>query len=412
MEEISAIRTLSALVVYCLSGTLLTLVNKVAISEFPLPVVLLVVQNGVTVILLYLLTIFFPAYSAGKLQPLTVTLLCQWIPLVLLFIGMLLSSLFALQNTSAVTLIVLRNLTTLSVAFFEFFALGTTISWYSVVMLLGILAGSILYGINDLGYSRLGMLWLTVNVLCTTCYQIYIKKIISSLSSSGPGAFGPFEMSYLNNIISLPILVVLCGALNELSRMPDVLRSISLLNSFVVVISGFLGFMLSISAFSLNMLVSATSMMVANNVNKFAAIALSEIFLQQSLSTISAIGALLVLLFGWLYADTRMFETARSVFFKIASCRRTSQLLTTVLFVPFFFMIIMFPSNMNFVTLYRLQIPADYIFSNQTDDSFSFAESNLTTSLKTIVPNSLVSNESWLTFGGLLNSPPQTSVAY
>ena len=45
--------TALVLAAYCVSGTLLTLANKIAISAFPQPNMLLFIQNGVTLLLLW-----------------------------------------------------------------------------------------------------------------------------------------------------------------------------------------------------------------------------------------------------------------------------------------------------------------------------------------------------------------------
>jgi hypothetical protein len=44
---------------------------------------------------------------------------------------------------------------------------------------------------------------------------------------------------------------------------------------------------------------------VANNVNKFAVIILSELFVQRTLGMASSTGTLVVMFFGWFYAQTK-----------------------------------------------------------------------------------------------------------
>ena len=105
-------RTLLILLLYCISGSLLTLVNKLAIVAFPFPNMLLVLQNGVTVILLIMSFV----HASTVIPPLSIAILKVWIPVVLLFVTMLISSLFALVYVSVPTVIVIRNLSTLSVA--------------------------------------------------------------------------------------------------------------------------------------------------------------------------------------------------------------------------------------------------------------------------------------------------------
>jgi drug/metabolite transporter (DMT)-like permease len=301
----TATTTAASLVLYCISGTLLTLANKLAVVALPAPNALLVFQNGVTVLLLLTLTRVAPERVGGALPPLTVAAVRTWLPLTLLFVGMLASSLLALLQVSAVTLIVFRNLGTLVTAFFERAVLGTEISTLSVASLLGILLGVLLYAYHDLQFSAVGYAWLTLNVACTAAFQIYVKGLISAMPKEGPGALGPFGMSYYNNAISLPVFALVAACSGELPRLPSLVGALSARGWTFVVASAVLGFALSTSAFLVNKLVSATSMMVANNVNKFALIILSEVFVQATLGPLAAFGTALVVVFAWLYAQSK-----------------------------------------------------------------------------------------------------------
>ncbi|CAF4299524.1 unnamed protein product, partial [Adineta steineri] len=115
-------KTILTLLLYCISGSLLTILNKLAIVEFPFINLLLVLQNGVTVILL-LVNFYFCPLTSERLPPLNFTVLKIWTPVVLLFVTMLTSSLFALKYVSVPTVIVIRNLSTISVAILEYFVI-------------------------------------------------------------------------------------------------------------------------------------------------------------------------------------------------------------------------------------------------------------------------------------------------
>jgi drug/metabolite transporter (DMT)-like permease len=299
--------TTIALIIYCISGTLLTLVNKLAILAFPAPNTLLLFQNGATVLLLLVITHIAPDRVGGPLPSLTLSAVHSWLPLTLLFVGMLGSSLLALQNVSSVTLIVFRNLCTLVVAFFERLILGSEINALGIFSLVGILFGAILYALNDIQFSIIGYAWLVVNVTCTAAFQIYVKSLISHLPKDGPGSLGPFGMSYFNNVISLPVFVILAAIMGEVSHLLEFFYILSIKSWIIIVSSALLGFTLSTSAFLVNKLVTATSMMVANNVNKFALIILSELFVEQTLVPLSSLGTAIVMLFAWLYSQAKGF---------------------------------------------------------------------------------------------------------
>lgn len=293
--------TLSA---YCISGTLLTLANKLAIVAFPVPNTLLVIQNGVTIVMLMGGSFLWPGMFQ-KMPVLTVQVVKAWLPLVLLFVAMLVSSLQALMSVSAVTLIVMRNLSTLCVAFFERLILGEKIHVLTWLTLIGIFLGATLYGLRDMSFNSVGYFWLAINVGATSSYQIYVKTLIEKSKE-----LGPFGMSYITNVLSVPIFIIIAIATKEYEGLaawnfsPDNnVRTIS-----IVALSAILGFALSTTAFMINKMITATSMMVANNVNKFAVILLSEIFVERSMDAVSGFGTLLVLLFGWLYSKARALK--------------------------------------------------------------------------------------------------------
>lgn len=311
------IKVAFTLVLYCVSGTLLTLVNKLAIIIFPYTNILLVFQNGVSVILLLVYFYFFPLESKS-LPPVNIDILKIWTPVVLLFVTMLTSSLFALLYVSVPTLIVIRNLSTLVVAVLEYFILGNKIDVLSIATLFGMIIGAIFYAMHDLTFSIQGYVWLCVNIIGTSVYQVYIKKVVNMPIMKDHGAI---VMSYYNNLISLPILVILAGIMGESKALIAYFQSVYLpkIKSIcVVLLSCLFGFLLSTSAFALNKLISPTSIMVANNVNKFSLIILSEIFVQSTLDITASIGAIFVLFCGWLYSQTKE-HYAKFIFFFVTA---------------------------------------------------------------------------------------------
>lgn len=303
INTIQNAKTTLALVLYCVSGTLLTVVNKFAVVIFPYTNILLVLQNGIAVFLLALAS-HFCRPTFGSLPMLSLSILQLWIPLVLLFVMMLLSSLLALTYVSIPTVIVMRNLTTLVIALLEYPLLKNRIDGFSVTILIFMLFGAIVYAKHDLTFNIPGYTSLCLNIISTSAYQIYIKKIIHLPLFEKVGSIC---MSYYNNLISLPLLFVfacIMGEITTLSSNFDLKHLLDTKSIGMIFFSGTLGFSLSISAFTLNKRISATSMMVANNANKFSIIVLSEIFVQSTLDITASIGALSVLFLGWFYSQS------------------------------------------------------------------------------------------------------------
>ena len=148
-----------------------------AIVSFPHPNLLLLGQNGVTLLLLMLGMKVAPSTFATP-PPVNAQVAGRWLPLVCLFVCMLTSSLLALKYVTAVTLIVLRNLTSLVVAALEYFYLGAAVSAVALASLIGMLFGAVLYGYNDVYVSSSGYFWLFVNVVSTSAFQVHNQLLL------------------------------------------------------------------------------------------------------------------------------------------------------------------------------------------------------------------------------------------
>ena len=149
-----------------------------------------------------------------------------------------------------------------------------------------------------------------LNVVCTSGYQVYVRKLVSKDEKD---QMGPFGFSFINGTLSLPLFLVFGLAMNEQVLISKVMDAPPL-KITALVASGFVAFVLSVSAFALNIRISATAMAVINNVNKFAVIALSEVFIEATLGPVSLFGTLLVMFSGYMYASSeRVSKWLRSL---------------------------------------------------------------------------------------------------
>ena len=79
-------------------------------------------------------------------------------------------------------------------------------------------------------------------------------------------------MSYYNNLLSLPICILFATAHHEQLAVLMFLGNASVPQYVSVSCSCTLGFLLSVSAFQLNRMITPTSLTVLNNTNKFVLI--------------------------------------------------------------------------------------------------------------------------------------------
>jgi len=252
---------------FCLFGMGQTFVNKLCMASFPYANTLLVIQCSTTV-LFVLIAEKIPSLNI-KVDPLRKNAVIAWIPLVILFIGLLATSLFALKYVTVSTLVVIRNASSLLVAFMEAFYLKKQqLTLELLISLVGILIGSIIYALTDWSFHLLGYFFLVLNLCSTSGYQIYVKILIAEVKLT------PYGMVYYNNLLSLVFFSI--AALLWESPFDIEWREISTYTYSVIFISTVFGFGLSLAAFMLNVIITATSQMVINNLNKVALIFLSE----------------------------------------------------------------------------------------------------------------------------------------
>ena len=284
---------------FCLSGSALTVLNKQIMGFLPAPNAVLFAQNAVTLVLLEFgksaLNLQVEALQRQKAR--------RWFSLVMLFYAMLASSMLALKFVTATTLIVQRNLGTVTIAVADYFYLGTVQTKARMCAILGMCVGSVLYAWVDLDVSSTvgltGYAWLAVNVAATTAYQIKVKSLVNELDMNS------WTMAYYNNLLSLPV----CAMIGICQREAGTLHKFtandgaSISQRITLFVSCTLGFCLSVSAFQLNRLITPTSITILNNTNKFVLVFFTAYFMDYStLSGSTVAGALVVMICAAYYS--------------------------------------------------------------------------------------------------------------
>jgi len=222
----------------------------------------------------------------------------QFVPLTALFCAMLVTSLKAFQGTSIAAVVVQRNLISLVVAAAEWIFLGRGTGSLALFSLVGILVGASIFGAGDVEFNHVGYVWLFLNIVASASFQILNKKLVHGVDLSS------FGLSFFNNLISVAMLMlwsVPSGAMVQaVAFMPQT-------NMFVLGLSCFLGFALSVSAFALSKEVSATTMMVVNNSNKFILVLLIEVLKQgKPIGMQGWVGCTISIAFAMLYTHAKM----------------------------------------------------------------------------------------------------------
>ncbi|KAK9831369.1 hypothetical protein WJX81_006272 [Elliptochloris bilobata] len=216
---------------YCSASIGMVLFNKVALSShgFSHPTVLLLFQFAMCVVLVLGLRLA----RLGEVEPLTWRLARAWLPVNLLYVGMTWTSFAALARLSVPTVTVLKNLTNLVVICGDRVFYGKTHSWGMWGSLMLIALSALAGGAFDLQFDAAGYAWQLLNCIFAAAYSLVCRGVMDSVAAArergrsrdtdnggslpgDQGRLSELSMVYLNNLLSLPLGVMLAAATGEL----------------------------------------------------------------------------------------------------------------------------------------------------------------------------------------------------
>lgn len=281
--------------------------NKLAVKAFPLPCTLVALQMGFTVVVMCTL-------SWKNLHIGSTTDLMRWLIVVPFFVGMLLTSICALQGAPMSLVITFRALTPLLTLMIErLYPNPPQVTSASLSALLLMVAGAVLYA-RDLqsykadktSYHALG--WICLNTLFACTERLLQRKMLDKNHS--PVDMSKASVSMVNNLFGMFPLIVAAVLTNETSQIAPTLAHMTWSGYLMVFLSCVVGVGISIAAIWAQTLVSATSMLVLTNANKFAVI-LTEIYVLPETHAATRFqigGAVFAIVASVLYAKIREEE--------------------------------------------------------------------------------------------------------
>mmetsp|Transcript_33500 Transcript_33500/g.84885 ORF Transcript_33500/g.84885 Transcript_33500/m.84885 type:complete len:388 (-) Transcript_33500:543-1706(-) len=235
---------------YITTSACLILFNKHALSNFQFgcPNSLLFMHCALAVALVKF------CETAGLLskpvEPLRGPIVRIWLPANLIFVGMIVSSFFALKLIGVGMFTVLKNTTNLLTMAGDYFFFGRTYGlavWSCVaLMIMSAAAG----GLTDTHFTWEGYAWQFVNCVFTSAYSLYLVRAMDKVSvfTGDKQRLSEFSMVYYNNLLSLPCIAVLMwqfGEFGGLTAQPALRNT-----EFLVVAGagGIIGFAISFSS--------------------------------------------------------------------------------------------------------------------------------------------------------------------
>jgi len=192
----------ASIVVYSACSISMILLNKLVMATYNLdyPMGLLFMQNCGALLVVMLAKQFglvhYPDFDMKVVK--------KWMPLTVLFVAMLFTSMKSLGTMSVAVQTILKNLATVLTALGDayLFKRELTSGMFASfgLMFLGAYMGSA----TDKWVTAWGLFWTFANVFFTVAYVLYMKTLLGSVSNE-IGRYGPV---FYNNLLSLPFLLL------------------------------------------------------------------------------------------------------------------------------------------------------------------------------------------------------------
>ncbi|KAG5494043.1 hypothetical protein JKF63_01877 [Porcisia hertigi] len=282
-----------SVVMYCACSVGMILVNKLIMTTYCLdfPLGILMLQNGgaLAIVAFAKATRFisYPDFSLSVAK--------QWLPLTVLFVAMLFTSMKSLGMMSVAAQTILKNLGVVCTALGDRFLYGKaqTLSIYFSFALM--LLGSYLSAKGDQWVTPAGLAWTFTNIIATVSYTLYMKAVLGSVSNS-IGRYGPV---FYNNILSLPFFLLM--GYDEIIPFLTACSETTVDGKLVIIISVLVSSAMTFSVFWCMSTTSPTTMSVAGSLNKIPLAFLGMLVFHQFPTATGYVGIMIALSAGLLY---------------------------------------------------------------------------------------------------------------
>ncbi|KAI3450050.1 hypothetical protein Pfo_006715 [Paulownia fortunei] len=290
---------------YCFSSCSMILVNKYVLSsyDFNAGISLMLYQNFVSVVIVSILHFL----GIITTEPLTWRLIKVWLPVNIIFVGMLVTSMFSLKFINVAMVTVLKNVTNVITAVGEMYLFNKHHDNRVWAALFLMIVSAISGGITDLSFHAIGYTWQFINCFLTASYSLMLRRVMDTAKQvTKSGDLNEFSMVMLNNTLSLPLGILLIFVFNEI----DYLSQTPLLRLptfwLVMTFSGLLGLAISFTSMWFLHQTGATTYSLVGSLNKIP-LSVAGIFLFKVPTSLENSASIFFgLLAGVLFARAKM----------------------------------------------------------------------------------------------------------
>ncbi|KAK7850499.1 gdp-mannose transporter gonst2, partial [Quercus suber] len=252
---------------YCISSCSMILLNKVVLSgyNFNAGISLMFYQNLISSLVVVLLGLC----RVVSVEKLNWKLIRVWIPVNVIFIGMLVSGMYSLKYLNIAMVTILKNMTNILTAIGELYIFRKHQNqkvWTAMfLMIISAVSG----GITDLSFDAVGYAWQIMNCILTASYSLTLRRVMDEAKkSTRSGSLNEVSMVLLNNLLSLPFAIFLIILFGEWEYVINVDVTKSPMFWVVATASGFLGLAISFTSMWFLQQTSPTSYSLVGSLNK------------------------------------------------------------------------------------------------------------------------------------------------
>ncbi|RDX70705.1 GDP-mannose transporter GONST2, partial [Mucuna pruriens] len=226
---------------YCISSCSMIMLNKIVLSGISL----MFYQNFIATLVVVLLAL------SGRIsvEKLSWRLIRVWVPVNVIFIGMLLSGMYSLKYINVAMVTILKNMTNILTAIGELYLFRKRQNpkvWTAMFMMI---ISAVSGGITDLSFDTVGYTWQIINCVLTASYSLTLRWVMDEA---------------INDIVKLPMFWVVATASGLLGLSisftsmwflrqtgPTTYSLVGSLNKIPISIAGILVFKVPLSVFLL-----------------------------------------------------------------------------------------------------------------------------------------------------------------
>lgn len=284
---------------YCISASLLSIINKWAVMKFPYPGALTALQYFTSAAGVFL------CGSLKLMEHDRLDLLTMWrfLPAAIIFYLSLFTNSELLLHANVDTFIVFRSAVPIFVAVGETLYLHqpwpTMKTWLSLAT---IFCGSLLYVATDYQFTLMAYSWALAYLISMSIDFVYIKHVVMTI---GLNTWGLVLYNNLEALLLFPLELLIMG---ELKKIKHEITDESDWYSFAVVLpvglSCLFGLAISFFGFSCRRAISATGFTVLGIVNKLLTVVINLVVWDKHSTFVGTVGLMICLIGGVMYQQS------------------------------------------------------------------------------------------------------------